>query len=177
MNIVVNGRNVDVTPALKSYAEEKITRFDKYLPKITEAVVTLSIQKFRHKAEVLIKANGTQIQAEGETEELYSAIDEVTQKLDRQIKKLKGKLQTHRKTEGRARSAEPTGVGMEEASPETGRIVRKTVHAKPMSPEEAAIQMQTTNQEFMAFMNFESGDMNVIYRRSDGDLGLIEPVK
>jgi len=175
MNIVVNGRNVDVTPALKSYAEEKITRFDKYLPKITEAVVTLSIQKFRHKAEVLIKANGTQIQAESETDELYSAIDEVSEKVERQIKKLKGKLQTHRKGDGKSR-VEGAVASAEEAA-EAGRIIKKTVQAKPMSPEEAAIQMQATNQDFMAFMNYESGDMNVIYRRADGNLGLIEPVK
>jgi putative sigma-54 modulation protein len=177
MNIVVNGRNVDVTPALRSYAEDKITKFDRYLPNITEAVITLSIQKFRHKAEVLLKANGTQIQAEGETEELYSAIDDVAQKLERQIKKLKGKLQTHRKGEGKSRAAEAAGAAEEPVAAEAGRIIKKTVSTKPMSPEEAAIQMATGHQDFLAFTNDQSGAMNVIYRRTDGNLALIEPAK
>jgi putative sigma-54 modulation protein len=177
MNIVVNGRNVDVTPALRSYAEDKVMKFDRYLPNITEAVITLSIQKFRHKAEVLLKANGNQIQAESVTEELYSAIDDVAQKLERQIKKLKGKLQTHRKAESKSRTVEAPAVAEEGAAAEAGRIIKKTVSSKPMSPEEAAIQMQTNNQEFVVFTNGQSGDMNVIYRRSDGNLGLIGPAK
>lgn len=176
MNIVVNGRNVEVTPALRSYAEDKISKFERYLSNITEAVVTLSVQKYMHKAEVLIKANGNLIQAEGVTEELYSAIDEVAQKLERQIKKLKGKLHSHRKTEGKARTS-ASGAG-EEAHAETGRsIVRKTLETKPMSPDEAAIQLDIGSRDFVVFTNDQSGDVNVIYRRSDGNFGLIEPAK
>lgn len=174
MNIVVNGRNVEVTPALRAYAEDKIGKFERYLSNITEAVVTLSIQKYRHKAEVLIKANGNLIQAEGVTEELYSSIDEVAQKLERQIKKLKGKIQSHRKAEGKAKAA----VSGEEALAEGGRtIISKPLDTKPMSPDEAAIQLEMGNREFVAFINDHSGDVNVVYRRSDGNLGLIEPAK
>ena len=97
MNIVVTGRHVEVTSALKKYAEEKIGKFDRYLSNITEAVVTLSVQKRMHKVDVLIKASGNMLQADATTEELYSAIDEVVEKLDRQVKKLKGKLTDHRK--------------------------------------------------------------------------------
>src|SRR3990172_9783877 len=104
MNILVNGRHLEVTPALKSYAEEKIKKFEKYSSDITEATVTLSVEKYRHKAEVLLKANGMLIQAESVTGEIYSAIDEVSEKLDRQIKKYKEKLVSYRK--GNDRNAE-----------------------------------------------------------------------
>jgi putative sigma-54 modulation protein len=177
MNIVVNGRNVEVTQPLRSYAEDKITKFEKYLSNITEAVITLSIQKYRHKAEVLLKANGNIIQAEGVTDELYSAIDDVAQKLERQIKKLKGKLKTHRKPDGKSRTAAPAAEAEEAAASETGRIIKKSLSTKPMSPDEAAIQMDINNQEFLVFINDQNGDINVIYRRSDGNLGLIEPAK
>jgi len=174
MNIVVNGRNVEVTPALRAYAEDKISKFDRYLSNITEAVVTLSIQKYRHKAEVLIKANGNLIQAEGVTEELYSSIDEVAQKLERQIKKFKGKIKSHRKAEGKAKEASP---GVEAPAEGARTIISKPLDAKPMSPDEAAIQLEMGKREVVAFINGQSGDVNVIYRRADGNFGLIEPTK
>ncbi|MBI5042468.1 MAG: ribosome-associated translation inhibitor RaiA, partial [Nitrospirae bacterium] len=77
MHIIVNGRHMDVTDALRSYAESKVKKVEKYLPDTTEAVVTLSVQKYRHNAEILIKVNGLLIQAEDKTEEMYSAIDKV----------------------------------------------------------------------------------------------------
>jgi putative sigma-54 modulation protein len=124
MNIVVNGRNVEVTSALRRYAEEKIGKFDRYMANISEATVTLSIQKHMHKTEVLLKANGNMIQAEGVTDELYSSIDEVVTKLDKQIKKLKGKLTSYRKSDTKAREARYTD---EEHPADTGRsIIRKS---------------------------------------------------
>jgi putative sigma-54 modulation protein len=167
MNIIVTGRHLEVTPALKDYAEKKIKRFDRYLSNITEAVVTLSVEKYRHKVEVLLKVNGVLIQAEGITGDVYSSIDEVAEKLDRQIKKYKEKLVSHRKSEGKA--AIPMDVG---------RIIKnKRFELKPMSPDEAAMQMELLDKDFFVFTNDNSGDINVIYRRRDGNFGLIEPVK
>jgi putative sigma-54 modulation protein len=174
MNIVVSGRNVEVTEALRKYAEEKISRFDRYLSNITEAVVTFSIQKNNHKAEVLIRANGKMMQAEGTTGELYSAIDEVAAKLDRQVKKHKGKMTSQRKSVTvRNNKAVPA-----EASPaETGLIIKKRqFEMKPMSPEEAAINLEMSDMKFFVFTNDQSSQINVIYRMNDGNLGLIEPV-
>lgn len=172
MNIVVNGRHMEVTAALRSYAEEKIGKFDRYLSNITEAVVTLSVQKYVHKAEVLLKANGVMIQAEGVTGEIYSAIDEVAEKLERQVKKFKEKMVAHRKTEkGGAAVASATDV-------EAPQIIkRKRFDMKPMSPDEAAMQMELLDKDFFVFTNDQSGDINVLYRRNDGNFGLIEPVK
>lgn len=172
MKIIVNGRHLEVTPALKSYAEEKIGKFEKYLSNITEAVVTLSVEKYRHKVEVLLKANGVMIQAEGITGEIYSSIDEVVEKLEKQVKKYKEKLVSHRKGENKA-SAVPTAPFYEEGT----IIKKKRFDMKPMSPEEAVMQMDLLDKDFFVFANDTSGDINVIYRRKDGNYGLIEPVK
>jgi putative sigma-54 modulation protein len=173
MNIIVNGRHLEVTPALKNYAEKKIQRFDRYLSNISEAVVTLTVEKYRHKVEVLLKVNGVLIQAEGITGDVYSSIDEVAEKLERQIKKYKEKLVSHRKAEGKAGEAIP------EAAPvEVGRIIKnKRFELKPMSPDEAVMQMELLDKDFFVFTNDNSGSINVLYRRRDGNFGLIEPVR
>jgi len=174
MNILVNGRHLEITPALKSYAEEKIKKFEKYSSDITEATVTLSIEKYRHKAEVLLKANGILIQAESVTGEIYSAIDEVSEKLDRQVKKYTEKLIAHRKGSPRNAETEPVPSSLHEGA----RIIKnKRFELKPMSSDEAAMQMELLDKSFYVFINDISGDINVIYRRQDGNFGLIEPVK
>lgn len=173
MNVIVTGRHLDVTPALKKYAEEKVKKFNRYLSNISEAIVTLSVEKYRHKVEVLLKVNGVLIQAEGITGEIYSSIDEVVEKLERQVKKYKEKLVSHRKGEEKA------GVTQQEATAveETGRIIKnKKFELKPMSPDEAAMQMELLDKIFFVFTNDSSGNINVIYRRKDGNFGLIEPM-
>jgi putative sigma-54 modulation protein len=173
MNVIVTGRHLDVTPALKKYAEEKIKKFNRYLSNISEAIVTLSVEKYRHKVEVLLKVNGVLIQAEGITGEIYSSIDEVVEKLDRQIKKYKEKLVSHRKGEGKAGGTQLKATAVEE----TGRIIKnKKFDLKPMSPDEAAMQMELLDKNFFVFTNDSSGNINVIYRRNDGNFGLIEPM-
>ncbi len=172
MNIIINGRQLEITPALKSYAEEKIGKFEKYVSNITEAVVTLGVEKYRHKAEVLLKVNGVLIQAEAVTGEVYSAIDEVVEKLESQVKKYKGKFKSHRK--GQMRTDEILSGDIKEK----GNIIKhKRFDIKPMSPEEAVDQMELLDKDFFVFSNAISEDINVVYRRKDGNYGLIEPVK
>lgn len=175
MNVIVNGRHLEVTPALRSYAEEKMRKFERYLSNITEATVTLAVEKYRHRTEVLLKANGMMIQAEGITGDIYSSIDEVVEKLEKQVKKYKEKLMSHRKGEGK----EVPSLAAEGTSPlESTRIIKKERLAmKPMSPDEAALQMELLDKAFFIFSNDASGEINVIYRRNDGNYGLIEPVK
>jgi len=170
MNIIINCRHMDSTQNLKDYAEEKIGRFDKYLNNITEANVTLSVEKYRHKAEVLLRLNGSLIQAESITDEMYSAIDEVVEKLARQVRKHKDKIVSQRK-----------GKGKSEAYLETTEtvpaIIKNKSEIKPMSVEEAAMQMDLLDRDFFVYTNASSGDINVLYKRTDGNFGLIEPVK
>ena len=171
MNVIINGRHMDLTENLKDYAEGKISKFEKYLANISEANVTLSVEKYRHKAEVLLKVNGLMIQAESVTDEMYSSIDEVTEKLERQVKKYKEKVASHRK---KMREAVPS-LSEDENAPMI--IKRKSYDVKPMSVEEAASNMDMMDKNFLVFTNASSGDINVLYKRSDGNLGLIEPVK
>ena len=177
MDIKVNGRNVEVTEPLRQYAEEKIGRFDRYLTNISEAIVTLSVQKHLHKVEVQIKANGTHIQAESVTEELYSAIDEVVEKIDRQIKKLKGKIAGKRKGASKPSmdELEPLEEDESAASDDKMIIEREAQYVKPMPAEEAAMRLESDGREFFAFTNAETGLFSVIYKRKDGNFGLIEP--
>jgi putative sigma-54 modulation protein len=170
MNIIINCRQMDLTRNLKEYAEEKIGRFSKYLNNITEASVTLSVEKYRHKAEVHLKANGSLLQAESITGEMYSSIDDVVEKLARQVKKHKDKIVSSRK--GRSKSTMPS----ESVESIPSIIKNKSYDIKPMSLEEAAMQMDLLDKEFFIFTNASSGNINVLYKRNDGHFGLIEPI-
>lgn len=170
MNVIVNGRHLEITPALRSYSEEKIGKFEKYISNISEAVVTLSVEKYRHKAEVQLKVNGVMIQAEGVTGEVYSSIDQVVEKLEKQVVKYKERHHAYRKGDKKTKETQP-----EEAS-EKGRIIKnKRFDMKPMGSEEAVNQMELLDKDFFVFVNDKSGDINVVYRRKDGNYGLIEP--
>ncbi len=171
MNIIITGRHLDLTGNLKEYAEGKVKKFEKYFNNISEASITLSVEKYRHKAEILLKVNGLSIQAESVTGEMYSSIDEVIEKLERQVKKHKDKWITNRKSEEKA----PTVINPEQYSAPT--IKKESFDIKPMSPEEAAMQMELLDKNFFVFTNASSGSFNVLYRRKDRNLGLIEPVK
>ncbi|MBF0319306.1 MAG: ribosome-associated translation inhibitor RaiA [Nitrospirae bacterium] len=174
MNITVTGRNFDITGPIRSYAEGRISKFDKFLSADSDALVILAVEKYRHKAEVVIKSNGIQIQAESITGEMYSSIDEVSEKLDRQIKKYKEKLTSKRKGGAKAGALAQDTTS---ASDHVSIIKRKKFDMKPMSPEEAAMHMELLDKDFYVFSNEQSGEINVIYKIKDGDLGLIEPVK
>jgi len=170
MNIIINCRHMDSTQNLKDYAEEKIGKFDKYLNNIIEANVTLSVEKYRHKAEVLLKLSGSLIQAESITDEMYSAIDEVVEKLARQVRKHKDKIVSQRKGKGKSKADLETA----ETVP---AIIKSKSEIKPMSVEEAAMQMDLLGRDFFVYTNASSGDINVLYKRTDGNFGLVEPIK
>ena len=173
MNIVTSARHLELTPALKNYAEEKVAKFDRYLSNISEAKVTLILEKNVHKAEILLNVNGILIWAESSTGDVYSAIDEVIDKLDMQVKKYKGKLNSHRKGE-----SGKTAIGAPSPADEGGRIIKtKRFGIKPMTPEEASMQMELLDKNFFIFTDASTGQINVIYKRNDGNYGLIEPTK
>ncbi len=174
MDITVTFRHVDSTESLKEYAEEKLSKIDKYFDYPTEAHIVLTAEKFRRMADVTLNVNGAVINAEEETEDMYSAIDQVMDKIEVQVKRFRDK--TRKK---RSKTESPKGVsGGEDASEtmidEPVIEVEKLV-AKPMDPEEAAMQFTISAQDFLVFRNSRSGEINVIYKRKDGNLGLIEP--
>lgn len=174
MNITVNGRHMDITDALRSYATEKVAKLDKYLPSGADAVVTFNVEKYRHKAEVQIKVNGIMIQAQEETDAMYASIDKVMDKLERQVKKYKEKLKSHKgKGEDKIAAHEAEVEAVSERIPEV--IKTKRFDMKPMTADEAVMQMELLDKEFFIFSNIATGALSVIYKRRDGNVGLIEP--
>jgi len=177
MNIIITGRHLELTDNMKNYVKQKVKKFKRYLDNISDVTITLSAEKYRHKAEVLLKVNGVIIQAESITGEIYSSIDDVVEKLGRQIKKYKEKWISYRKNVGGEVTQGKTIMMPKSEEHSPAIIKRKSFDIKPMSPEEAAMQMDLLDKNFFVFTNASSGDINVLYKRRDGNLGLIEPTK
>ena len=176
MDITVSFRHMEPTESLKKYAEEKISKIKKYLDNPAKAHVVLAVEKFRHQADVTLSINGIIIKGVEETKDMYSAIDQVMDKIETQAKRHFSKLREHRPEH--KRGDEHTGdVEDEEAAilprEELSIEVEKMI-AKPMDPEEAAMQLSLSDQGFMVFRNSKSKEINVIYKRGDGNLGLID---
>ena len=178
MEITVTFRHIDASESLKAYAEEKVSKMDKYFDFPVEAHIVLAVEKFRRSADVTLNVNGTLIKGVVETEDMYSAIDQVMDKIEKQVKRNRDKMRDRRaevrKNEtavGRREAEEVTDSGTEEPRIEVEKIV-----AKPMDAEEAAMQFNMLQQDFMVFRNSHSREINVIYRRKDGNLGLMEPL-
>ena len=176
MQVNVIGRHIEVTDALRQYATEKFNRLEKYLPKAVQAVITLSVvKKVHHIAEASIKSNGIMIQASEETAEMYSAIDLLIEKIERRVRRYKEKLVDHKHQAGRSEAAEASQSRPEDRIPQI--IKTKRFDLKPMLPEEAVMQMELLDKDFFIFSNIGSGQVNVIYKRKDGNVGLIEPAR
>jgi putative sigma-54 modulation protein len=177
MQITVTGRHFEITDALRQRIENKIHKLDRYLDGITDVHVVLSVEKHRHIAEIILQANGNSIRSLEETHDMYLAVDTVIDKVERQIRRQKRKG-TDRKTRFIAKESEmlaDEGV-VEEAVKEQPRVIRsKRFAIKPMSIDEAAMQMGLSDDGFLAFLNSETEQMNVMYKRRDGNYGLIEP--
>ena len=181
MQITVTFRHVEPTPALRAYAEEKLERVKKYLRRPVDAHVILSVAKERHVAEITLKADHVTMFAQEETHDLYSAIDLVLDKLEHQAQKLKNRRRDHKGGAG-SRAVEPSEVlttVLAADQPAPGgrrRVIRsQRVPAKPMSVEEAVEQLSASGDEFLVFTNAANQTLAVIYRRADGNYGLIEP--
>lgn len=172
MQITVTGRHMEVTQALKQYATERFERLDKYLPRNSQAAITLAVvKKVHHIAEASIKADGVLVQATEETGEMYSSIDLLFEKLERRVRKYKERLADHKHQSARPEAA--ASAHSEDLIPQVIKV--KRFDLKPMLPEEAVMQMELLDKPFFVFSNAGSGHISVIYRRKDGNVGLIEP--
>jgi putative sigma-54 modulation protein len=182
MDVIITSRNVEVTDWLRKYVEKKIGKLEKFLPNATEAKVELTQEKTRSAdtrevVQVTILNDKTVIRAEEKSSDMFAAIDMVVDKLERQIKKYKGKIRTRRRTPSE-QSTLSTGPFMEEESQEEAgpRIVRvKQFPVSPMSEEEAIDQMELLGHDFFVFYNANTNSLNVLYRRKDGNYGLLQP--
>ena len=182
MKFNIRGNNLEVTPALREYAEKKLSRIERYFdtPVEAEVNVCLAVQRDEHKVEVTVPLPGLLIRAEEASQDMYASIDLVVEKLERQIRKYKTKVNRKLRQEGSLRS-QWKDAGMkngdaekeESDAPEVVKIKRFSL--KPMDVEEAILQMDMLGHNFFVFSNMDTNRINVVYRRRDGRYGLIEP--
>ncbi len=175
MKMHVTGRHMEVTDALKSALEKKLGKLDKYFQSggPIEANVTLGVQRELHTVEITLFLGGLILRSEDMTTDMYASIDAAVDKLERQIHKYKTRINRKMREQGN----EPLFFAEEEAVMEEGpKIVRtKRFSVKPMSPEEAVLQMELLGHNFFVFRDGLSEDVAVVYKRNDGNYGLIEP--
>jgi putative sigma-54 modulation protein len=174
MRVTVIAKNMELTDALKEIVQKKISKLEKYFEVNVEARATLSVQKNRHIIEVTIPFNGVILRGEESTSDMYKSLDLVEDKLERQIRKQKTRLS--RKHGGSLRFGEINNIEIKPADEEDGKLVKvKKFGVKPMNSEEAILQMDLLGHNFFVYQDADSSKVNVIYKRKDGDYGLLEP--
>ena len=173
MKFVIVGRNIEVTPGLRSAVEDKLGKLDKYFNPETEVHVTLSVEKERQKIEVTIPVKGSIIRSEQVSNDMYVSIDLVEEIIERQLKRYKNKIVDRKQSGG---DFNPTYIENDYMDDEEVKIVRaKRFDIKPMYPEDACIQMELLGHNFFVFCNAETDQVNVVYKRKGDTYGLIEP--
>ena len=174
MKLIIAGKNFEVTNALKEKINKKFGKLEKYFSTDTEVQVTMSVQKSRHIFEVTIHLSGIVLRAEVENSDMYACIDKAIDILEGQIRKNKTRLE--KKLHASAFKSEDFKYDAVIEEEHDFRVVRtKKFAVKPMTIEEAILQMNLLGHEFFMFSNAVSREVNVVYRRKDGNYGLIEP--
>lgn len=188
MKLDVHGRNIEVTDWVREYVEKKVNRLERFLPQVREARADLVYSDTRaaadrYTAQLTIWSNGQILRAEESTGDIFASIDAIVDKMSRQIERMKGRQIKSKRRSAAASVAEAELAAAylpeeEEANEEEtqGEIVRtKRFVAQPMSPEEAIEQMELLGHDFFIYFNVDDGEMQVIYRRRDGNYGLLQP--
>lgn len=175
MNIMISGKNVEVTDALRDTVESKILKLTKYFSKGAEVQATLSVEKNRQIIEVTIPINGSVLRAEESTDDMYTSIDKVVDKLIRQLKKHKSKLESRMIKYETIRFENIPAYEDSKDDLEPKIVKTKRFAVKPMSSEEAVLQMELVGHNFFVFADADTDEVNVVYKRKDGNYGLIEP--
>ena len=179
--IQVTGRHVSVTDPIKDYAVKKIEGLHLDYPRIIEAQVILDVQKYRHLAEVVLHcANHITIEATAESTDMYASIDEVMAKIAQQMRKYKTRImRQHRPRQGEVKEIEKHILdveGFEEKAEMTPSVIQTEKYSvKPMFLDEAVLQLEVSDRPLVVFTNAETNKINVVYRRKDKRIGLIEP--
>ncbi|MEF2968107.1 ribosome-associated translation inhibitor RaiA [Paenibacillus sp. M1] len=185
MNYSIRGQQIEVTEALREYVDKKLSRLDKYFdaPLTSDGYVTLSVVRGLHVVEVTIPLTGVVLRAEDRSDDMYASIDAVADKLERQIRKHKTKINRKFRQEGSLKTLfveDPAANGTVATLDETDtdeemELVRtKRFNFKPMDVEEAILQMNMVGHNFFVFANIDTEEISVVYKRNDGKYGLIE---
>ncbi|MFZ5815814.1 MAG: ribosome hibernation-promoting factor, HPF/YfiA family [Bacillota bacterium] len=177
MQVAVRGKNIEITGALREYVEKKLGKIEKFVDYPVNAQVNLYVERGRHIVEVTAGLNGLLLRGEEATGDMYASIDLVADKLEKQVQKYRARLR-------RRKDAVPAGdADIEAATPDDemageldGRVVKtKRFPVKPLTVDEAILQMDLVSHDFFVFVNSDTNRVNVVYRRRDGDYGLLEP--
>jgi putative sigma-54 modulation protein len=176
MRLQVRGKNVEVSDSIRAYAEEKLGKLDRQLAAQTRVELELAVERnpsisASHIAEATVWTKGPVLRAREASADMRASIDQLVDKLERQVSRYREKRRRRS-----SRGAEQFGAAVPFAGESEPVIVKtKQFSVKPMSPQEAVLQLELVGHDFFVFQNDESGDVNVVYRRRDGDYGLIEP--
>jgi putative sigma-54 modulation protein len=174
MRITITGRNIEVTEGLRAAVEDKLSKLEKYFTSDTDVIVTLSVEKERQKIEVTIPMKGNIIRSEQVSNDMYVSIDLVEEVIERQLKKYKNRIVD--KKQGSASYFKQEYIDKDFDGEDEVEIIRtKRFGIKPMYPEDACVQMELLGHTFFVFMNAETDEVNVVYKRKGGTYGLIEP--
>jgi putative sigma-54 modulation protein len=180
MQITTTFRHMEQSDALKSYVEEKLERVKKYIDEPVIAQSYLTVEKIRHIVEITLTAKGVTIKASEATNDMYASIDAVVDKIERQLRRYKERLKGHKPSiDIRAREGRRTVVQAESLEQQRTPVIisSETISIKPMSVDEAVMQMDLMHKDFLVFTDSSSELISVIYRRKDGNYGLIEPAR
>lgn len=173
MKFIISGRNIDVTEGLKSAVLDKIGKLEKYFTPETEVHVTLSVEKDRQKIEVTIPVKGNIIRSEQVSNDMYVSIDLVEEIIERQLKKYKNKLVDLKQSNANFKKEYIEKDYMEDEEIKIAKSKRFDI--KPMYPEDACIQMELLSHNFFVFVNADTDQVNVVYKRKNNTYGIIEP--
>ena len=176
-DILVTGRHVSITDSVKDYVQKKILRAIKNVPKVHGIHVILDVERFKKKAEVVIVLHHMKVRAAADSEDIMASIDIVVDKLQKQLHKYKEKLQDRHRGSGIKEFTLHEEYSPLQAEEERKpRLVKtRALDPKPMSVDEAVMQLGISDDFFIVFRNSQSDQLNVVYHRDDGDVGLIEP--
>ncbi|MCR4652734.1 MAG: ribosome-associated translation inhibitor RaiA [Eubacterium sp.] len=173
MNITISGKNIEVTSGLKSAVNEKLAKLERYFTPETHIMVTLSVEKERQKIEVTIPVKGRIIRSEQVSNDMYVSIDLVEEVIERQLRKYKNKIIDKKQAAMNFQKAYIENDYMENEEIKIERS--KKFEIKPMYPEDACVQMELLGHNFFVFMNADTDQVNVVYKRKGNTYGLIEP--
>lgn len=173
MKFIISGKNIDVTPGLRAAVEDKLGKLEKYFTAETEVHVTLGVEKERQKIEVTIPVKGNIIRSEQVSNDMYVSIDLVEEIIERQLKRYKNKIIDKKQA---APHFKQEFIEKDYVEDEEVQIVRsKRFDIKPMYPEDACVQMELLGHNFFVFVNAETDQVNVVYKRKGNTYGIMEP--
>ncbi len=178
MQIAVTFRHLETDEGVKEYVREKVSKLQKYIEVPREVHVVLSAEKFRQIAEITIVGNGMTLNSQARDNDLYAAIDQMVDKMERQIRERreKGRRKRTNASSSRPSLAAPESPAEGEVEPQVAPLIqRKQAFAKPMSPEDALAQLNLSGEEILFFVNSNSGQMNALRRGKNGNYEWVEP--